>query len=103
MCANYNKTSSLYMQCLIILILISQFSVCFLCNIAQPKKCFLCAISVTLFVTCRAADTGMEVEEIAQPTLTIEDEVRRVDGFKLSAKLRGLDFVVTKQKLLKVG
>lgn len=53
-------------------------------------------------VTCRAVDTGMEVEDITQPALTIEDEVRRVDGFKMSAKLRGLDFMVTKQKLLKV-
>ena len=94
------------MLCLIMLILLSQFSVCvFFATLLNQKSSVyvLHYSSVTLLVTCRAADTGMEVEDITQPTLTIEDEVRRVDGFKLSAKLRGLDFVVTKQKLLKVG
>ncbi|KAK7108660.1 WD repeat-containing protein 3-like [Littorina saxatilis] len=50
----------------------------------------------------RAAASGMEEEEVAEPTLTVEDEVRRVDTFKLSAKVKGVD-VVAKDGLLQVA
>ncbi|KAL8615465.1 hypothetical protein ACOMHN_053801 [Nucella lapillus] len=44
-----------------------------------------------------------EVEEAEEVTLTLEDEVRRVNGFKMDAKLRGLDVVSTPDGHLKVA
>lgn len=41
--------------------------------------------------------------ETSQPSLTIEDEVRRIDRFKLSAKLRWLDAALTAPGQLKIA
>lgn len=51
----------------------------------------------------RKAEAGGETEEVEEVKQTVDDEIRRVNTFKMDAKFRGLDAVTTAEGHLKVA